>query len=93
MGEVRPPGAVPEMLRLGCESSDNALRSAALFALTGYDDPAIAPAVIGAYSSMTDDVRAAAQSLLAARRVSASEFLKADREGHHRPRQRLPRLC
>ena len=42
LGEVRPPGAVPSMLRLGCESSDNALRSAALNALAGYDDPAIA---------------------------------------------------
>ena len=82
LGEVHPPAPLfPEMLRLGCESSDNALRSAALFALTGYDDPAIAPAVIGAYSSMTDDVRAAAQSLLAARRVSASEFLKAIEKG------------
>ena len=76
LGEVRPQGAVPSMLRLGCESSDNALRSAALNALAGYDDPAIPPAVIKAYSSMTDDVRAAAQSLLAARRASASQFLE-----------------
>ena len=76
LGEVRPPGAVPSMLRLGCESSDNALRSAALNALAGYDEPAIPPAVIKAYSSMTDDVRATAQSLLAARRASASQFLE-----------------
>ena len=43
LGEVRIPVAVPAMLRLACESADNALRSAALTALTGYDDPAIAP--------------------------------------------------
>jgi putative membrane-bound dehydrogenase-like protein len=81
LGEVRPPGAVPSLLRLGCESSDNALRSGALNALAGYDDPAIPPAVLNAYSGMTDDVRAAAQSLLAARRVSASQFLKAIETG------------
>ena len=67
LGEVRPPQAVQSILRLVCESSDNALQSAALNALAGYDDPTIPPAVMKAYSSMTDDVRAAAQSLLAAR--------------------------
>ena len=81
LGEVRPPGATASLLRLGCESSDNALRSAALSALSGYDDPAIPEAVIKAYSNMTDDVRAAAQSLLAARRASARQFLKAIESG------------
>jgi putative heme-binding domain-containing protein len=78
------------MLRLGCESSDNALRSAALSALAAYDDPAIAPAVIAAHSSMTDDVRATAQNLLAARRVSANQFLKAIEFGTIAP-QSVPR--
>jgi putative membrane-bound dehydrogenase-like protein len=77
LGEVRPQGAVPSILRLVCESSDNALQSAALNALSGYEGPAIPSAVIKAYSSMTDDVRAAAQSLLAARRASASQFLES----------------
>ena len=84
------------MLRLVCESSDNALRSAALNALAGYDDPAIAVAVIKAYSSMPDDVIASAQSLLAARRGSANEFLKAIEAGsidsHSVPREIVEKL-
>ena len=96
LGEVRLPGAVPAMLRLACESSDNALRSAALIALTGYDDPAIAAAVIKACSSMPDDVLAAAQSLLAARRAWANEFLKAIEAGtidsHSVPREIVEKL-
>ena len=42
LGEVRRPACVPVVLRLACQSPDNALRSAALTALAGYDDPAIA---------------------------------------------------
>jgi putative membrane-bound dehydrogenase-like protein len=81
LGEVRLPVAAPAMLRLVRESSDNALRSAALNALTGYDDPAIASAVIKASSSMSDDVLAAAQGLLVARRAWANEFLRAIEAG------------
>jgi putative heme-binding domain-containing protein len=81
LGEVRLESAVPAMLRLGCESSDNALRSAALTALAGYDHPAIATEVIRVYANMPDDVQAAAQNLLAARRASAARFLKAIEAG------------
>ena len=42
----RRPECVPVVLRLACQSADNALRTAALTALTGYDDPAIAAAVL-----------------------------------------------
>ena len=49
ISEVRPAGAVSAMLRLACDSSDNAIRTASLLALAGYDDPAIAPAVLSAY--------------------------------------------
>ena len=45
LGEVRRPACVPVVLRLACQSSDNALRSAALSALAAYDDPAIADEV------------------------------------------------
>ncbi len=96
LGEVRLPVAVPAMLRLACESSDNALRSAALNALTGYDDPAIAPAVIKACPSMTDDVLGAAQSLLVTRRTWANEFLAAIEAGtidsHSVPREIVEKL-
>ncbi len=63
LGEVRRPACVPVVLRLACQSSDNALRSAALDALAGYDDPAIADEVIKAYANMSDDVRAVGPEL------------------------------
>ncbi len=84
------------MLRLACDSSDNALRSAALNSLTGYDDPAIASTVIKACPNMPDDVLAAAHGLLAARRASANEFLKAIEAGtidpHSVPREIAEKL-
>jgi putative membrane-bound dehydrogenase-like protein len=96
LGEVRLPAAVPPMLHLACESSDNALRSAALIALTEYDDPAIPSAVIKACSSMSDDVLAAAQSMLVSRRPCAIEFLKAIDVGtidaHSVPREIVEKL-
>ena len=67
LGEVRRPACVPVVLRIACESPDNALRSAALAALAGYDDPAIPAEVLEAYPNMSDDVLASAQSLLASR--------------------------
>jgi putative heme-binding domain-containing protein len=81
LGEVRPAGAVRPILRLACDSSDNALRAAALSALAVYDDPAIPTAVINAYSSMTDDGRAAAQGLLATRRGWARQLLDSVEAG------------
>ncbi len=96
LGDVRVPVAVPVMLRLACESSDNALRCAALIALTGYDDPAIAPSVIKACSNMPDDVLAAAQTMLASRRPWAHEFIKAIEAGtiesHSVPREIAEKL-
>ena len=77
LGEVRRPACVPVVLRLACHSPDNALRSAALYALAGYDDPAIAEEVLKSYINMSDDVRASAQSLLVTRRAWAAEFLQA----------------
>jgi putative membrane-bound dehydrogenase-like protein len=96
LGEVRLPRAVPAMLRLGCESSDNALRSAAFTALARYDDPAIASEVIRVYANMPEDVQAAAQSLLTARRTSAARFLEAIEAGtidsHRVPREVVEKM-
>ena len=77
LGEVRRPACVPVVLRLACQSPDNALRSAALGALAGYDDPSIPDEVIAAYVNMSEDVRASAQSLLVTRRAWAAGFLQA----------------
>jgi len=77
LGEVRQPACVPVVLRLACQSSDNALRTAALAALAIYDDPAIGAAVIKACANMSDDVLASAQGLLVSRRKWAAQFLAA----------------
>ncbi|MFI5456398.1 MAG: PVC-type heme-binding CxxCH protein [Isosphaerales bacterium] len=96
LGEVRRPGCVPVVLRLACQSSDNALRTTALTALGGYDDPAIAVEVLKAYANMSDDVVAAAQSLLAARRTWAAQFLEAIEaraiDSHTVPREVVEKL-
>jgi putative membrane-bound dehydrogenase-like protein len=81
LGEVRRPACVPVVLRLACQSPDNALRAAALAALAAYDEHTIADEVIKAYANMSDDVRAAAQSLLVTRRGWASQFLEATLAG------------
>jgi putative membrane-bound dehydrogenase-like protein len=77
LGEVRCPECVPVVLRLACQSPDNALRAAALAALTAYDDHSIPAEVLKSYADMSDDVRAAAQGLLVTRRAWASQFLEA----------------
>lgn len=77
LGEIRVPGAIPVLLRLGCHSPDNALRAAALAALVNYDDPAIAALVLKTYGSLSEDVLAAAQNLLVARRGWAIQLLEA----------------
>ena len=65
------------LLRLGCHSPDNALRAAALNALANYDDPAIAREVLKTYTSLSDDLLSAAQSLLVTRRGWAKQLLEA----------------
>jgi len=96
LGEVRVPGAIPVLLRLGCHSPDNALRAAALAALVNYDDPAIAVEVLKTYGSLSEDVLAAAQNLLTARRGWAIQFLEAidERAIDHRtvPRETVEKL-
>jgi putative heme-binding domain-containing protein len=96
LGEVRRPSCVPVVLRLACHSSDNALRIAALSALACYDDPAIATEVLTACANASDDVVAAAQTLLVARRNWAVQFLGAIEarriDPHSVPREVAERL-
>jgi putative membrane-bound dehydrogenase-like protein len=77
LGEVRTPQAVPALLGVVARSSDEALRMAALAALSAYDDPAIAPAVIERYGEFSADVQSVAHSLLAGREASAVALLVA----------------
>ncbi len=96
VGEVRRPDYVPILLRIACQSADNVLRTAALTALNGYDDPTIAAAVLEACAGMPDDVLAAAQTLLASRRGWAIQFLEAIEartiDSHTVPREVVEKL-
>jgi putative heme-binding domain-containing protein len=75
-GEVSQPDCVPVLLKLATGSSDNALQAAALSALQRYDDAKIGTSVLEAYGSMTDDVRATANALLASRKTWALQLLE-----------------
>jgi putative heme-binding domain-containing protein len=77
VGEAPRPVFKPVLLRLALHSSDNALRTAALSALAGYDDPAIAQEVIAGLGGMSDDVQSAAFNLLVSRKVWTSPLLSA----------------
>jgi putative heme-binding domain-containing protein len=67
LGEVSHPQCIPALLKLAAASPDNALQSAALRSLGRYDDERIPSAVLPALANMSDDVRAAAATLLASR--------------------------
>jgi putative heme-binding domain-containing protein len=86
LGEVRIKEAKPAILNLACHSPVNPLRSAALSALANDDDPAVAVEVLKTYDSLSDDVLASAQSLLASRKSWALAFLEAVDAGRIDPR-------
>jgi putative heme-binding domain-containing protein len=77
LGEVRVPVAVPVLLPIGCGSPDNALRAAALGALSNYSDPKIPSEVLKSVGNLSEDVLAAALGLLVSRKTSALALLKA----------------
>jgi putative heme-binding domain-containing protein len=85
LGEVHQPRAVPALLQLAIESSDSALRSAAMLALRRYDDPQIPSAVLTVYPKLTEDERAAALRLLVSRGASAKVLLDAVEHGQIDP--------
>ncbi|APW58923.1 PVC-type heme-binding CxxCH protein [Paludisphaera borealis] len=90
LGEVRIKACQPAILRLACQSPVNPLRSAALSALANSDDPAVAVEVLKTYDSLSDDVLASAQNLLASRRSWALALLEAVDAGRVDPRT-IPR--
>ncbi|WP_165221567.1 PVC-type heme-binding CxxCH protein [Aquisphaera insulae] len=76
LGETRQARVVPALRELAVKDGGE-LRLTALNALLPFDDPSIAPAILGCYPSMPDDARAAAETLLAARKGSALALLQA----------------
>ncbi len=81
LGEVKAAGSVPVLLRLVETTRDEALRKAALAALSPYDDPSIAPQVVAVFSKLGKDSQSAALSLLASRPVAASALVTAVENG------------
>lgn len=86
LGEVKQQRAVPALVEIATQSSDEGLKMAALSALEAYDDARIAPAVLAAYGNYTDDAKSVAQSLLAARKTSALALVGAVEAGQIPPR-------
>ncbi len=86
LGEVKQPSAVPVLLQLINNSSDEGLKMAALTALQIYDAPQVAQTVLAAYPAFTDDVRSVAQTLLVSRKSWALELLAAIDAGKISPK-------
>jgi putative heme-binding domain-containing protein len=86
LGEVRQPKAVPALVDVAVNSTDEGLKMAALNSLQTYDAPQIGTAVLGAYAGYTDDARSVAQTLLASRKAWAAQLLDAIDEGRIDPK-------
>lgn len=87
-GEVPRPEGVPALLAAARESPSNAVRLAALGALTRYDEPRIAQTVLELYDRLTDanGLRPAAQTLLTSRPAWALLLLERIDAGRIEPR-------
>jgi putative heme-binding domain-containing protein len=77
LGEAPQAKAAPVLIDLLGSARDEGLRLATLTALQPYNDPAVGTAVIKLYGQMTDDARAAAQTLLSSRKTWALQLLQA----------------
>jgi putative heme-binding domain-containing protein len=80
-GEVKQPACVPALLKVVSYSRDNSLRKAGLTALQPYDDRQIGAQVVALYNNLSNDLRTAAQSLLASRAVWALQLVQAVQNG------------
>jgi putative heme-binding domain-containing protein len=76
-GEVREPGAVPELLAIASGPATNTLRKAALTSLSAYDDETIGAKVAELLPVLTGDVQTAAFTLLASRPAWSMRLLDA----------------
>lgn len=69
--------AIPALLKVATQSSDDHIRGVALAALQAFSDANIGASVLDGYAAMSSDVRAVAQSLLSSRPIWASQLLDA----------------
>lgn len=76
-GEVKQPRCVPPLLNIVETSRDDALRIAALTALSPYGEEEIGRRVVAMHGKMSDDARSVAQTLLTGRKSWAVLLLDA----------------
>jgi putative membrane-bound dehydrogenase-like protein len=80
-GEVREPNAVPALLAIASSSAPNALRKAALSALSSYDDENIGVKTVELLPGLPGDVQTASFTLLASRVTWSVQLLNAIQGG------------
>lgn len=85
LGTISQPSAVPVLLKVARESRNDQLRGTALAALQSYNEPSIGKEVLAFYRNLPEEVRGAAQSLLASRANWAEELLAAIDAGKIEP--------
>jgi len=85
LGEIRPPEAVEPLLELASADPIDAVRRAAIAALSAFDAPSVPEAVLQRFASWNTDVRGAALSLLLARPKSTLQLLQAIEIGRISP--------
>jgi putative membrane-bound dehydrogenase-like protein len=83
-GQVGRPDCIPVLLPY-LQSPSATLRTAALGALQGFQDPSIAAAILSAWPQLTGPLRPRALSILTSRPPSAHELLKAVAAGSIKP--------
>jgi putative membrane-bound dehydrogenase-like protein len=81
VASLHPPEALQVLLDVAVRSRNEALQSAALSALSAYDDPRIPQIVLRLHGELPESVREVAQSLLASRLPWARELLAAVERG------------
>ncbi len=76
-GQIARPDVLPILLKLIAEEKDEAVLSATLTALLSFDDASIADAVSKRFSSLSEESRLAAESLMASRPAWSLVLLQA----------------
>ncbi|MBI4663856.1 MAG: HEAT repeat domain-containing protein [Verrucomicrobia bacterium] len=84
-GEVRPGAALPALLNLVPNESQNSLRKAALAALSAYENESIGDSIIAALPKLPTDVRTSAFAVLASRANWSLKLLQAVQSGQVQP--------
>jgi putative membrane-bound dehydrogenase-like protein len=91
-GEINQPTSVPVLLTLAEKDADQRIKTAALVALTLYDDPHIGKAVVALYPNLSDDAQSAAETLLSTRKSWSLDLLEAIDAGHIDARRLKPEV-